>query len=75
MTELDLIGDLTEMLKHGAVLAVIVLFWAGASRLVGYGLQSYGLSATGALVSNALYTVGLLNAALYTLVVAVRAYQ
>ncbi len=67
--------DLRQMLKHCMVLIVMAVFWAAVSRMVGYSLGSYGLSATGATLGNALYTAGLLNAALYPVVVTARTHR
>mgnify|MGYP006302387071 CR=1 FL=1 len=64
------------MLMHGLILATILVFWAAASQLAGYGIQAANLSSSlSANISGALGQTGLVNAVLYLLVVAVRNYR
>ena len=76
MTIDDYLEDIQEMLMHGLVLAVILVFWAIVSHLVGFGLQAANLSGS---VSNGIAgsigQAGLANAVLYILVVAARTYR
>jgi len=72
----EYLQEIQEMLMYGLVLAVILVFWAAVSQLVGFGLQAANLS--NGLVSSVAGSIGqagLANAVLYILVVAARTYR
>ncbi len=74
--ERDVMRDLKDMLQHGLMIAILLAFWAALSQLASLGASAANLSPTvSAYLSNALYTTGMFNAALYVLTVAVRAYR
>lgn len=76
MTDNDYLEDIKDMLMHGLVLTVILVFWAAASQLVGFGIQAANLGgglANG--IAGSVSQAGLANAVLYILVVAARTYR
>ncbi|PSH01811.1 MAG: hypothetical protein BRC27_00840 [Nanohaloarchaea archaeon SW_10_44_10] len=76
MREADYMQDTREMLMHGLVLATILVFWAVVSQLVGFGIEAANLSSNlSASIAGTLGQTGIVNAALYILVVAVRNYR
>lgn len=76
MVNTDYLQDIQEMLMHGLILATILVFWAAASQLVGFGIQAANLSSNlAAGIAGAIGQTGLINAVLYVLVVAVRTYR